>query len=227
MERARACQGFSGLFREGSGGYAFAMNALEAGAGERPRFERLSQSAGARRGRLNDLPRRGVDSRVHARRDPGVGQVAHSEAGRRARRRDPALEYVSSDAAPWSGPGGGARRAPPIHELVEAGAHRQRRLPGRESFGAAARRRRGSHLSVPPRWQPALADSGARRRDPGEARLRRRHGPRPVPSLSLGSSGRPRRGAAEPRLGGALEEGPLAARPSPVRYRSGRGLLAT
>ena len=28
------------------------MNALEAGAGERPRFERLSQSAGARRGRL-------------------------------------------------------------------------------------------------------------------------------------------------------------------------------
>jgi len=52
MEGDTACQGFSGLFGAGAGSYAFAMNALEAGAGERPRFERLSQSAGARTGRL-------------------------------------------------------------------------------------------------------------------------------------------------------------------------------
>lgn len=44
--------GLSRLFDGGLAGYAFAMSALEEAAGERPRFQRLSSSSGARRGRL-------------------------------------------------------------------------------------------------------------------------------------------------------------------------------
>ena len=152
--------------------------------------------------------------------------VKARDAGRcRAhRRRHPARQHLSSDAAAGRGARRGARRPAQLHELAQADPDRFRRLPGHVAVAAAQARRARRDLPLASRRRDVRTLARARDRDPAAARRRHLDAARRMPPAA-GDARRDRaRDAAVAALGGALQARVRgrAAGPRAVRHRAGR-----
>ena len=144
-------------------------------------FRLIATDGAARRGEIRDAAWRGADAGVHAGRHAGDGEGAYAGDGARHRRRNPARQHLSPDAAARRRADRRARRPAQVHELAAADPHRFRRLPGDVAVGAAQdRREQGRHLPLAYRRRDGRAVAGARHRNPDAARRRHRHAARRV-----------------------------------------------
>ena len=98
------------------------------------------------------------------------------------RRRDPARQHLSPDAAAGRRAHRGARRPAQIHELAGTDPDRFRRLPGHVAVAAAQDRRAGGHLPLAYRRRDVPAFAGARDRNPAAAWRRHRDAARRMPA---------------------------------------------
>ena len=89
--------------------------------------------------RIRHAARQRADAGLHAGRHAGDGEGADAGRGARDRRRNPARQHLSPDAAARRRAHRRARRPAQIHELAAADPHRLRRLPGHVAVRACAR----------------------------------------------------------------------------------------
>ena len=116
----------------------------------------------------------------------GHRQGAHARDGPRRRRADHPGQHLSPRPSAGRRTHPRPRRPAQLHELAGADPHRLGRVPGLQP-----RRRRskitdhGGEVQEPHRRHPARTHARAGRRDPGEPRLRHRHGARRVPARAV------------------------------------------
>ena len=123
-------------------------------------------TASARRGRI-DTPRGEIDTPAFMPvGTAGTVKAMYPEQVAGHRRRDPARQYLSPDAAARRRAGRGARRPARLHGLAAADPDRQRRLPGHVAGQAAQAHREGRDLPLAYRRLGLRADAGALDRDP-------------------------------------------------------------
>ena len=185
-----------------------AVRARSHGPGDPPR-PRGHGRGGAGRGRAHG-PRLVPHPVLHARGHPGRGASPQLRRPRTARGRGRAGQHLPPHAATGRRARGRPRRAPPLHRLVWAPAHRLRRLPGLLPRTEGHRRRR--HLQLHLRRQSPSPHSRGERGDPATPRGRHPDGARRVPAAPVAARGHPRRGGADRRVGGRAADAHRPAR---------------
>ena len=112
-------------------------------------FHLLATDGAARRGELATPHGADARRRRSCRSAPqATVKALTARGGARDRRRHPARQHLSPDAAARRRAHRGARRAAPVHELAAADPHRFRRLPGDVAVAAAQDRRAAASPSA-------------------------------------------------------------------------------